>query len=306
MGAWYPLDVVRVTGEFGNSPDFYWPQKGHNGIDMGCPIGTPVYAIEDGTVAFEGWGQNHSWMGAIAGICALIRHWFGHSGYAHLSSTIIDKGQWVKKGQLIGYSGNTGGSTGPHLHVEELPLNPNFANGYAGRVNPATLAPMSPRGSGDNPTPAPPTASGGQPMFDVFWTGPAVNNTQVSGRYINGLGTFPIFNMQIYGLLLRRKNAALKPGATDNMLDQEAAILNSFQSTCLKSALTGIGLDPAKQLKAINDGFAALGKNIVITPESVNIDADDLLAAFDVATPRIARAMLREQGIELAKIKAEK
>ena len=143
-------------------------------------------------------------------------------------------------------------------------------------------------------------------MFDVFWTGPAVNNTQVSGRYINGLGTFPIFNMQIYGLLLRRKNAALKAGASDNMLDQEAAILNSFQSTCLKSALTGIGIDPAKQLKAINDGFAALGKNIVITPESIDIDADDLLAAFEVATPRIARAMLREQGVELAKIKAEK
>ena len=165
MAPWWPLKSIVVTGAWGNSPAFYKPQLGHNGIDLACPVGTPVYAIEDGTVAFEGWGQNHSWMGAIAGISAIIRHSSFHSGYAHLSQTIVSIGQAVKKGQLIGYSGNTGGSTGPHLHVEVLPLNPNFQNGYAGRVNPATLFTFQPYGS-DGSQPLTPTQrlSGSNPV----------------------------------------------------------------------------------------------------------------------------------------------
>lgn len=108
----------------------------HNGQDYSAPVGTPVYAADDGTVAFEGWGQNHSWMGAAAGICVLIHHGGAYAGYAHLNGTTVNKGQWVTKGQLIGYVGATGAATGPHLHFEMLPLNPVFSNGYAGRIDP--------------------------------------------------------------------------------------------------------------------------------------------------------------------------
>lgn len=96
-----------------------------------------MYAANDGTVKFEGWGQNNSWMRGEAGICVLLQHSDNYTGYAHLSSTVINIGQQVTKGQLIGYSGGTGQATGPHLHFEVLPLNPDFRNGYAGRIDPA-------------------------------------------------------------------------------------------------------------------------------------------------------------------------
>lgn len=152
MALWWPLDSVRVTGEFANSPEYYarFGQRGHNGIDLAAGVGTPVYAADSGVVDFKGWGTGHSWMGAPAGISILLRHPWGYTGYAHLSSTIIDRGQSVSKGQLIGYSGNTtqaaGGSLGPHLHFETLPPSPNFSNGYAGRVNPHTYG-LEARGS---------------------------------------------------------------------------------------------------------------------------------------------------------------
>lgn len=155
MALWYPLDNPRVTGEFGNSPEFYaqFGQLGHNGIDYGyVGIGTPVYAADNGIVDFEGWGQNHSWMGSIAGICVLIRHNWGYTGYAHLNSTVVNRGQAIDRGQLLGYTGQTGVGTGAHLHFETLPANPNFSNGYAGRVNPNNYG-LEPRGGQPAPEP---------------------------------------------------------------------------------------------------------------------------------------------------------
>ena len=135
---WWPVDNPRITGEFGNSPDFYeqFGQKGHNGIDIGVWTGTPVYACDAGTVVAEGWGKYNSWMGEIAGIYVLLKHWWGFSAYAHLSNTIVSAGQSIAKGQRIATSGATGVGTGPHLHFETFPVNPHWGNGYAGRVNP--------------------------------------------------------------------------------------------------------------------------------------------------------------------------
>lgn len=139
MSLRYPLDSIYITQGFGANASYYkrFGQNGHNGLDLRAPAGTPIYAADDGVVAFEGWGQNHSWMGKIAGICAIIKHAGCHTGYAHMTRTVVNKGQSVKKGQLIGYSGATGTATAAHLHFEVLPLAPNFKNGFAGRVNPA-------------------------------------------------------------------------------------------------------------------------------------------------------------------------
>lgn len=138
MSLRFPLDNYTISQGFGANAAYYkqFGQNGHNGIDLAAKLGEPVYAAEDGTIAFEGWGQNHSWMGSIAGISVIIRHSDVHTAYAHMNSTVVNKGQWVKKGQLIGFVGQTGTATGPHTHFEVLPLSPNFANGYAGRINP--------------------------------------------------------------------------------------------------------------------------------------------------------------------------
>lgn len=128
----WPLASVQVNRYFGGN--------GHNGIDLNASINpkTPVYAAADGVISFEGYGQNHSWMTWQAGICVLVWHpaLNVYSGYAHLSSTVINNGQTVARGQLIGYAGSTGNSSGPHLHFEVLPRTPNFSNGYSGRIDP--------------------------------------------------------------------------------------------------------------------------------------------------------------------------
>lgn len=131
----------NVSQNFGGNAAYYkqFGQQGHNGIDLAVAAGTPVKAAESGTIAFEGWGQNHAWMGVPAGICVLIDNGDVYTGYAHLDRTTVSKGQRVNKGDVIGYVGATGAATGPHLHFEFLPKSPNFNNGFAGRVNPANF-----------------------------------------------------------------------------------------------------------------------------------------------------------------------
>ena len=140
-GLRWPLDSVNVVQRFGDDPGFYkqFNQNGHNGVDLRADPGTPVYAAKDGTVDFEGWGQNNSWMGSPAGICVLLNNGDLYTGYAHLSSTVVDRGQHVSKGQLIGYTGKTGVASGPHLHFEVFPQHPDFQNGFAGRIDPGPL-----------------------------------------------------------------------------------------------------------------------------------------------------------------------
>lgn len=133
----YPLDTVKITQDWGADPAFYGTlgQLGHNGIDLGCPIGTPVKASADGVIEFEGWGTLN-WGGTAAGVYCVINHGNVYTGYAHLSDTIVSKGQTVKQGQVIGHSGSTGLSTGGHVHFEFISKPTDWDNGYAGRINP--------------------------------------------------------------------------------------------------------------------------------------------------------------------------
>ena len=97
----------RYTSGFGRR----WGRM-HNGIDMAGPVGTPVNATGDGTVIFAGWQSGY-------GNLIKIQHELGtETRYGHLSKIRVKTGQRVSQGERIGDMGNTGRSTGPHLHYE--------------------------------------------------------------------------------------------------------------------------------------------------------------------------------------------
>ena len=115
--AW-PLDSVRITQQFGNTAfaaSGAYNGKGHNGIDLAASIGAPLHAALAGTVEATG---NTDVGGCYSfGKWVFIKHANGLSTmYAHLSQIDVSPGQSVSTGQLIGYSGETGYATGPHLH----------------------------------------------------------------------------------------------------------------------------------------------------------------------------------------------
>ena len=84
--------------------------KFHNGVDLANDQGTPIYAVRSGKVTVATYGGTY-------GYYVTINHGDGFSSlYAHMTRYVVSKGDTVKKGQLIGYMGSTGRSTGPHLH----------------------------------------------------------------------------------------------------------------------------------------------------------------------------------------------
>jgi murein DD-endopeptidase MepM/ murein hydrolase activator NlpD len=107
--AWVtPMPGAEITSCFGQR----WGVL-HAGIDLAADAGTPIHAAAAGTVLAAGW------MYAGYGISVMIDHGGGvQTHYAHQSGTVVQPGQKVKAGQIIGYEGSTGDSTGPHLHFE--------------------------------------------------------------------------------------------------------------------------------------------------------------------------------------------
>lgn len=99
-----------ISQRFGET---YTNPKGHTGIDYACPIGTTILASDDGVVKFAGY--DHTGYGN----CVIIQHNDTKATlYAHLSTIKVAVNQHVRQGEKIGESGNTGNSTGPHLHFE--------------------------------------------------------------------------------------------------------------------------------------------------------------------------------------------
>lgn len=103
----------RITSRFGYRKDpFSGRYEFHDGVDIRAPWGTPVRATAEGKVIYAGWKAGY-------GKTVIIRHAYGfRTLYAHLSKIKVKPGRWVKSGQVIGYVGSTGRSTGPHVHYE--------------------------------------------------------------------------------------------------------------------------------------------------------------------------------------------
>jgi len=123
-----PLKFSRITSRFGMRmhPVLKY-ERAHKGVDYAAEIGTPVWAVADGIVSDSSYGNS-------GGNSICIRHAMHfETCYRHLSKRNVTKGQRIAQKQVIGLSGNTGMSTGPHLHFELLrkgvhinPLNQNF------------------------------------------------------------------------------------------------------------------------------------------------------------------------------------
>ncbi|MBX7495014.1 M23 family metallopeptidase [Qipengyuania sp. 6B39] len=108
-----PLAAARISSGYGMR---YHPVLGgnrfHAGVDLVAATGTPVAATSAGRVTTAGWSGNY-------GILVAISHGGSvETRYAHLSAVAVRAGETVKQGQVIGYVGSTGRSTGPHLHYE--------------------------------------------------------------------------------------------------------------------------------------------------------------------------------------------
>lgn len=119
---------IYCTQLFGENPQNYPKWKGHMGIDWGCPVGTPIYASHDGTVIYSNDPGGYGLHATIFGDeCSTV--------YGHMSK-YEGTDRPVKEGELIGYSGSTGNSTGPHLHFGVRPTNADPNNGYGGYIDP--------------------------------------------------------------------------------------------------------------------------------------------------------------------------
>jgi LysM repeat protein len=112
----WPTSARRVTQYYNWS---------HRGVDIAGPVGTPIYAADDGVVTFSGW--NDSGYGRLV----IVDHQNGlFTRYAHASRNLVQKGDVVKRGDVIQLMGSTGRSTGPHIHFEVLKGN------LSNRLNP--------------------------------------------------------------------------------------------------------------------------------------------------------------------------
>lgn len=119
-------------GEHSNDPrikdkDLRLGLKGHDGLDIPLPLRSDILAVDDGEVETESNDY---------GITIYLKHSWGKTVYGHLSERLVSKGDKISKGQKIALSGNSGLTTGPHLHFGISLNNSKFDNGYAGFENP--------------------------------------------------------------------------------------------------------------------------------------------------------------------------
>jgi len=117
-----PLDKMKVTSQYGmrNHP-IYHRKMPHNGMDFGVPVGTKVYAMMEGVVRRVGYDNR-------SGNYIVIDHGDYSVSYCHLSKVLVKKGEQVRAGQVTSLSGDTGKSTGPHVHYALRDKNGKWCN----------------------------------------------------------------------------------------------------------------------------------------------------------------------------------
>jgi murein DD-endopeptidase MepM/ murein hydrolase activator NlpD len=153
----FPVDNVIITQYFGNTPfSSKNPQvyngSGHNGIDLGVKVGTPIYSAESGVVLGTG-DTDQACSGVSYGRWVLVKHNNGLTTlYAHLSVIQVKAGDVLTTRQQVGLSGNTGYSTGPHLHFTVYASDAVQITNYVSKVCGTNMRmPIAPRAGYLNP-----------------------------------------------------------------------------------------------------------------------------------------------------------
>lgn len=108
-----PIDGVRLSSDYGmRTHPVTGGLRAHKGIDLAAPIGTPIFATADGVVSKAEWFGSY-------GLYVSLQHGSNlETRYAHMSRLNVASGQRVRRGDIVGFVGSTGRSTGPHLHYE--------------------------------------------------------------------------------------------------------------------------------------------------------------------------------------------
>lgn len=108
-----PVEGVKLTSSYGmRVHPVLGGRRAHKGIDLAGPVGTPIYATADGVISKAEWFSSY-------GLYVSIEHGGAlQTRYGHMSRLNVASGQRVRKGEIIGFIGTTGRSTGPHLHYE--------------------------------------------------------------------------------------------------------------------------------------------------------------------------------------------
>lgn len=139
-------DKKKISQWFGENAAYYakYGMKGHNGIDFAVPVGTPVYAPHEGFVTLKDNGKLGYGKHVVILSLEYKPNICRESTLAHLSKFAVQPGAFVSAGDLVGYSGNTGDSTGPHTHwtycLEDAHGGIlNYGNGFHGAID---LAPL--------------------------------------------------------------------------------------------------------------------------------------------------------------------
>ena len=168
----HPVDDPVISQQFGAENTWENPPF-HKGVDYAAPEGTPIYAPCDGFVVWasgQPFGYGNTWEmipgNGNSGNCVILQppapHTALQTSFSHMSRIAVEAGQWVTAGTLLGYVGNTGFSSGPHVHWEAFI---DYAEGvyppgtFYGRVNPldyfrtATVVPVANTGGKGTTTP---------------------------------------------------------------------------------------------------------------------------------------------------------
>lgn len=135
----WPTTHKIITQQFGVNPEFYRPfgLPAHEGIDLRSPFGSPYYAVSSGKVIKASDKRSDGQQSAY-GWHVILEHINGYTTlYAHAKKDgLVGLGEVVEGGQIIGYSGNTGNSTGPHLHLTLKKAGYRMEGWPAGYMNP--------------------------------------------------------------------------------------------------------------------------------------------------------------------------